>query len=129
MKDLTKDYIRYRLKRAKESFEEAQIMAEGKRWNTCINRLYYCCFYCASALLLTRSIDSKTHTGVHSQFNLYFVKTGIVTKEQGNLFTDLMNMRTKGDYGDMFDHDEKKVKPLIPKVTKFLQYIEKRINE
>jgi uncharacterized protein len=129
MKDSVKDYIIYRLKRANESMEEAQIMAKNKRWNTTINRLYYACFYCASALLLTERINSKTHTGVHSQFNLHFIKAGILTKEQGNLFTDLMNMRTKGDYGDMFDHDEKKVKPLIPKVKKFINDIEKLIKK
>lgn len=129
MKDSTKDYIKYRLKRAKESLEEARLLAKNQMWNACINRLYYACFYCASALLLTQHINSKTHIGVHSQFNLHFIKIGTIPKEQGNLFTDLMNMRTKGDYGDMFDYDEKKVKPLIPKVKKFLHDIEKLINK
>ena len=38
------DYINYRFQRAKESFEEALILAENKHWNTVVNRLYYACF-------------------------------------------------------------------------------------
>jgi uncharacterized protein (UPF0332 family) len=35
------DYIKYRFKRAEESFEEALILIENKKWNASINRLYY----------------------------------------------------------------------------------------
>ncbi|HBO75603.1 MAG TPA: hypothetical protein DD653_13110 [Marinilabiliales bacterium] len=38
------DYINYRFRRAKEFFDEALILAENKKWNTVINRLYYSCF-------------------------------------------------------------------------------------
>jgi len=39
------DYINYRFHRAKESFEEALILADNEKWNTVVNRLYYSCFY------------------------------------------------------------------------------------
>ncbi len=128
MKYSTQDYIEYRLKRGKESLEEAQIMFKQEHWNLSINRLYYACYYSISALLLASHISPKTHSGVHSQFNLHFVKKSKVSKEDGNLFTELMNMRTKGDYGDMFEFDKKTIKPLIPRVKKFLHDIEKLIN-
>jgi hypothetical protein len=35
------EYIKYRFQRALESYEEALIMADNKRWNAVINRLYY----------------------------------------------------------------------------------------
>ena len=34
------EYINYRYRRAQESFEEALIMIENKKWNTAISRLY-----------------------------------------------------------------------------------------
>ncbi|MDM8536110.1 hypothetical protein QUF70_05090 [Desulfobacterales bacterium HSG17] len=40
MKHRKEELIRYRLERAKESLEEAQVMAEMEHWLTCINRLY-----------------------------------------------------------------------------------------
>ena len=44
--------ISYRLKRAKEVFEEAEQIAKMGHWNSSVNRLYYSCFYAVSALLL-----------------------------------------------------------------------------
>lgn len=129
MKDSREDYIKYRISRAKESFQSAQALAEIGNWNSCINRLYYSCYYMVSALLLKHKIKTKTHSGLNTEFGRNFVKTGKVNKEHGDLFTDLMDWRYKGDYGDMFDFDEEKVKPLIPKIKKFLHDIEKLIKE
>jgi uncharacterized protein (UPF0332 family) len=46
------EYIKYRFNRRQESFDEALIMIENKKWNTAISRLYYSCYYAAIALLL-----------------------------------------------------------------------------
>ena len=124
MSNYKADYIKYRLSRAKGSFEEAQLLAANARWNGCVNRLYYACFYAVSALLYQHKINSKTHSGTNTQFTLHFVKTEKVSKENGELFTDLMRWRYKGDYGDMFDFDKKTVEPLIKPVKKFLHDIE-----
>ncbi len=40
-----KDLITYRLRRAKETLEDAEILAEHYKWNSCINRLYYACYH------------------------------------------------------------------------------------
>jgi len=45
MKVNIKQYIEHRINRAKETFQDAEYLAENKRWNSCINRLYYACFY------------------------------------------------------------------------------------
>jgi len=41
MKGTKEDLIKYRLSRAKDTFEDAQILAERNKWNSAINRLYY----------------------------------------------------------------------------------------
>jgi uncharacterized protein (UPF0332 family) len=107
------DYIKYRYHRAEESFEEALILAENKRWNSVINRLYYSCFYAVIALLLKYDIEAQSHDGVRTQFGLHFVKSGKIDKKFGKLFTKLFDYRQKGDYGDLYDYDEEITKPLI----------------
>ena len=77
------DYIKYRLSRAKETFEEAQLLATKARWNGCVNRLYYACFYAVSALLYKHGINSKTHSGTNTQFAHHFVKSEKASKEAG----------------------------------------------
>ena len=35
------DLIKYRIDRAKDTYDDAQILAEREKWNSTINRLYY----------------------------------------------------------------------------------------
>ena len=122
------DYINYRFQRAKETYEEALILAREERWNAVINRLYYACFYAVIALLLKNDIETQSHDGARSQFGLNFIKNGIIEKEQGKLFTKLFDYRQKGDYGDMFDFDEELTKPLLDKVKIFIEIIDKQLK-
>lgn len=54
-----KAYIRYRLEKAQEVYQAALILYEAEQWNSVINRLYYACFYSASAMLLYKNISAK----------------------------------------------------------------------
>ncbi len=56
MKEETRTLITYRLERARESLEEANILLERGYGNTFVNRLYYACFYAVSSLLLTKGL-------------------------------------------------------------------------
>ena len=121
------EYVNYRFHRAEESYEEALILAKEERWNAAINRLYYACFYAVISLLIKNNISTQTHDGARTQFGLIFVKTGIIDKESGKLFSKLFDYRQKGDYGDLFDYDEELTKPLINKVNEFLIEIKKHL--
>jgi hypothetical protein len=123
------DYIKYRFQRAKESYEEALILEENKRWNAVVNRLYYSCFYAVIALLLKNNIDTQTHDGTRTQFGLHFIKTGKIDIKHGKLFSKLFDFRQKGDYGDLYDYDEATVSQLIIQVKDFLIALEKVIVE
>ena len=122
------EYIHYRFQRAKETYEEALILAREERWNAVINRLYYACFYAVIALLLKNDIETQSHDGARTQFGLNFVKTGFIDKEYGKLFSKLFDYRQKGDYGDMFDFDEEMTYPLLDKVKSFILTIEKQLK-
>lgn len=91
------DYIKYRLDRAIETLNDAKVLFHSKSWNSCINRLYYASYYAVTALLLKNKYETNTHRGVKSQFGLHFIKTEIVSKEYGKLFSDLADWRYKGD--------------------------------
>jgi len=66
--------VLYRMTRADESLEDARILAKAERWNACVNRLYYACFYAVSALLVMDGLSSSKHAGVRSLFNRQYVK-------------------------------------------------------
>ena len=123
------DYIAYRLEKSKESYKDARLLAKNERWNAAINRLYYACYYSVSALLLKNNISTHTHSGIKIQFGIHFVKTGILSRDDGKLFADLMDWRQKGDYGDMFDFDKKTIESLLEPVKTFLKKVHSLLDK
>ncbi|MFO7817784.1 MAG: HEPN domain-containing protein [Desulfovibrionales bacterium] len=79
----SKELVSYRMARAEESLEDARILTRAGRWNTCVNRLYYACFYAVSALLLRDGLSSSKHAGIRGLFNKNYVKTGKVPEKSG----------------------------------------------
>ena len=81
MTEWSRDLMSYRMARVNETMEDARILANAGRWNACMNRLYYACFYVVSALLVRHGLSSSKHTGVRSLFNKHYVKTGMIPKD------------------------------------------------
>lgn len=119
------EYIIYRLQRAEESYNDAIILAKNERWNAVINRLYYACFYAVIALLLKNDIETQTHDGSRTQLGLKYIKTGLIEKRFGRIYSKLFDMRQKGDYGDLFDYDKETVYPLIKSTREFIDELRK----
>lgn len=69
-------YIKYRLEKAEETLEVAELLIENARWNSAINRLYYSCFYAVTGLFVKTGKVNKSHSGVKTQFFLEYIKTG-----------------------------------------------------
>lgn len=121
------DLLKYRIERAHETLADARLLAEGGRWNSCVNRLYYASFYSVNALLLKNNFKTHTHNGCRTKFLLEFIKTGIISKDYGKLYTDLFDWRQEGDYADFISFDQSTVTPLLDQTENFIKEIEKHI--
>ena len=123
-----KAVINYRLAKAKETFAEISVLVENKLWRFAANRLYYACFYAASALLIKDGYQAHTHSGVKNLLSMNYVKEGKIDKSLSRIYGNLFNMRQKGDYEDWTMIDEEDVKPLLEPAEKFIETIENLIN-
>ncbi len=123
------DYIQYRIERARESIEEAEILLSAHHYATTVNRLYYASFYVVFALLLKTGYNTKTHTGVKSLFNQHFGATGIVDKEFIRFYNEVFQKRHKGDYEERPMFDPADVAQLLITTKKFVAEIEKLIRQ
>jgi uncharacterized protein (UPF0332 family) len=123
------DLIQYRIARARETLEEAGILADSGHWNACVNRLYYACFYVVSALLSKHDFSSSKHSGLRSFFNHNFVKGGIIPKETAIIYNSLFERRQEGDYEVFVTFKETDVKPWLKDATVFVDALVKLINE
>lgn len=123
------DLIEYRLFRAKDTLDDARILAEKNKWNSAINRLYYASYYAVTALLLDADLKPSTHNGVKSNFTEYFIRTNLIPRDYGKIYSQLFTWRQKGDYDDLFDFSEEKVIPYFQPVSELINLIEKRIEK
>ena len=129
MSGTKEDLISYRIARAKDTLEDAHILAQNEKWNSAINRLYYAAYYAVIALLLSADLKPTTHNGAKSNFSEYFVKTGKIDKELAKIFSQLFSWRQKGDYDDLFDFQEDKVLPYFEPVERLISEIEMLVTK
>ena len=125
---LLKDYIDYRLQRAKETIQQVETHIQNEFWNTAVNRMYYACFYAVGALLIKHGVETTRHEGARRKFDQLFVKTGKVDRSLAKHYTDLFVKRNKGDYNDFFDYDEETVNRLLPLSKRFIEKVEELIK-
>lgn len=118
----------YRIERSKESLEEAEILASTNHWNTVANRLYYSCFYIASAYLVVNNFEAFTHNGIKTGFNKALISNGKLEKAYGQLYNNLFIIRQDADYRDFKDVKEEKIKPMISQVKEMVKKIESLIQ-
>ena len=116
--------VRYRQDRAWETLAEAKVLAESGHWNGCVNRLYYACFYAVTALLLRNRLASSKHSAALGLFNREFVKTGLVSRDLGELYNSLYQARHRGDYDDLVHFEESKVRPWVDGAEQLLEEID-----
>lgn len=122
--DNNNEMIAYRINRAKETLNEIQILIDHSLWTTAINRTYYACYYSVSALLLKNNIKSQTHSGTRQMFGLHFIKENKISKEIGNFFSDIFDMRHSGDYDDFVVFTEEDVIDVLKSAKKLISTIE-----
>lgn len=77
------------------------------------NRLYYALFHAVSALFVNDHHTVGTHRGAVNQFNFYYIKKGIFTKEEGRLYSRLQRLREEGDYNCAIDVEQEEVEEKI----------------
>lgn len=113
----------YRIERANETFEESKTLFEKGMMGGSVNRLYYSLFYSVTALALSYDFTTSKHTGLRGWFNLHIVKEGIISIELGDLYNNLYDMRTNGDYKDLIQFDPQVVEEIMKIADQFLSLV------
>ena len=103
MEVTARDLAKYRLELAEEKLDVAVKLLDDKAWRDAASRVYYAMFHAVRALLATKRLDSRKHSGVISLFNQHFVKPGLVSRDLGRILMTAKDFRERGDY-DEFAH-------------------------
>jgi uncharacterized protein len=121
--------IELKLRKSRSMLSEASVLFENKFYATVINRLYYSCFHATKALLLTKDLVPKTHSGVVTLLHQHFVQPGKFDFDQASFYSRLMQLRIEEDYSDDISEDEKVTGELVGLAEYYITYIQKLIPD
>jgi uncharacterized protein (UPF0332 family) len=114
------DIIRIKVAKAARTLLESEKLIEFNYANAAISRLYYACFYAATALLFSKDIFTKTHSGVKQMLGLHFIEPAILSRQSGIFYSNLFMKRLGSDYDDFAEIDLDLVKEYVANAKDFI---------
>ena len=121
------DVITYWKEKSKESLDSAKDELEAGRLSFAVNRIYYSCFYAVSALLLLNGLKFRKHSGIRAAFHQYFVKTGLISHEQGLFYDELYEARQRGDYIELVNFEKRQIEDWLEQAKEFVDTVGKLV--
>lgn len=97
--------IRYRLEQADQALFDAELLLREQRHRAAANRLYYSCFYSATAALLVQRLQYTKHSAVITFFDKNYIKTGIFPREYSRTLHLAFAERQEDDYKPFTEPD------------------------
>jgi uncharacterized protein (UPF0332 family) len=122
------DLSAYRLDKAKDDLETADLNLKNNKFSQSINRSYYSIFHAIRALLALDKFDSRKHTGIISYFNQHYIKTGKIEPEYSRIVADAFDIRNESDYNDFFIAAREDAQMQLENAKKLLERIEEYIE-
>jgi len=125
----TKELITRRLSRAYKNLEVARSLLADEFYEDSVSKSYYALFFAAKALLLTKNLDPKRHSGVISFFSQYFVKTGELEKELAAILKFAQKERISADYDEFYSASVEEAQLQLENAERFLQRVKEILQE
>lgn len=112
---------RYRLEKAERLLDDARLLLKEGRWESSVNRSYYAALNAAKAVLILFGIDPKSHEGVKTMVNKKLVLDGLIPKEYGKWFRNLLLEREDADYADYVTIDSSDAEDAFKEASRFIE--------
>lgn len=116
------------MQKAADALASARSELAAGRIDFAVNRAYYACFYSSSAVLLKMGRRFVKHTGVRTAIHEHMVKTGLLEKASGQLFSDLFHLRHRADYEDVEELSAADVEKIIAQADSFVEDMKRLIE-
>jgi uncharacterized protein (UPF0332 family) len=117
----------YRLEKAKEELQTANINFNHNKISQSVNRSYYAIFHAVRALLAYELFDSKRHSAIIAYFNQNFVANNLIDKAYYKILAAAFDIRLKCDYQDFYVVSKEEAKRQLDNATQFINHVEQYI--
>lgn len=82
---------------AAECITDAEVLLERGRYRAVVGRGYYAVFHAATAALLQRGIERRSHHAIISAFGEFLVKTDDVVPKCDKFIREMFDLRLESD--------------------------------
>lgn len=113
-------FVEASLKRANECLKGAEILFREGELHGAVSRAYYGVFHAAKAILHTKGVKAKTHSGARALFGEHVIRSGIMGEEFADILRDVFNARQLSDYEVYAELDRDEVQKLLTQADKFV---------
>ena len=122
----TKYLSEYRLKKADTLLIQAELLLRNHQYDGSVNRSYYAIFNAVRSVLALLRTDSRSHSGVISFFDRYFVKTGIFDNRFSKIVHVAFDTRQDNDYEDFYVPSEAEAQEQYDYATQLISEIKQK---
>ena len=112
--------VEHELAKAETNYRQAVANAGLGFWDLVANRLYYSLFHAVAGLMISRKLTISTHKGALLMFGRHFVSTGLFSKEEGRLFSRMMELRSQSDYNCLMEASREDVEHFLAPTEAFI---------
>jgi uncharacterized protein (UPF0332 family) len=113
------------LVRGDEARRAAAVLSREALMRDAMSRTYYAALHYARALLLAKDEEPTTHEAVLRRFSFHFVKTSLMTPEEGKILGRLHKLREEADYGVERTYVAEEVQEELRNLDRFRQAVDR----
>ena len=124
-----KDLARYKLERAREELDTAELLFENERLKAANNRAYYSIYYSLTAVLCLEPIAFKKHKDMIGYFNKNYVHTDRFPREIGRNISKAAKIRHASDYDEFYIASKEEAERQIQTAKELADLVDKFISE
>ena len=122
-KQAQRELVKLWLDKANETLASAELELNNGHATFAVNRLYYACFYAATALLSKDGKQFTRHSAVKSEFAKSYIKSGKIDVKWNAFYQELFDDRQQGDYIPTVKFEPLEVSPRLVLANNFVKII------
>lgn len=123
------DLARYKLERAREEIDTAELLFQNERLKAVNNRAYYSIYYSLTAVLCLEPVAFKRHKDTLGYFNKNYVHTGIFPEEIGRSISKAQKIRHASDYDEFYVASKEEAENQIQTAKTVADLVDKFISQ
>jgi len=112
--------IKKQLEKAEGKLHSSKLLLDNSSFEDSISRAYYGMYHAAMAVLMTKDLEPKTHSGLITLFGLHFVKEGPFERKYGKMLSDAKEEREEGDYEIFYEATKQRAEEILKNAKEFL---------